>query len=343
MQTMEQSCGQEISLSGSLNLSQMIINGIDLGGLAHEVEQIILPPVVPGRVCHADADFAAYQCSAEGKDGTKTWDDMKHNANTLVETIKGLSGAERIVLHLTPASSDKGGRRDIALLKEYQGNRKDKEKPKYLHIMREYLAQNFPSIQHQNCEADDGMSSMQYEALKSGKREQSIICSKDKDLLMVPGLHVDWDTGVITDSETDYGSIYLRVRERVDSKGKKIVTKDIKGFGQAFFWAQMLTGDTADNISGLPKVVDRSANKLVACGPVKAHELLEKITSNADAFKLVRALYKAYGDEVGFKHWETAADVPWQHAFITEAQLLWMRMNRLNPKCVLDFWRSTVH
>lgn len=303
----------------------MQVNGIDLDGLGAHKEHINIPDPVAGRVVHIDADFLAYQCSAERADGKdqKTFDDMKHNAGIAVNTLKLLAGATGLILHLTPKDSDKGGRYDLAIQKEYQGNRKDKVKPRYLHLMRDWLAASYPSIQHKDCEADDGMSSHQYDALTKGDFNLSIIASKDKDLRMVPGLQMDWDTAEIGTAEdvigrpNEYGSIYL-------DESKK--TKKIKGLGQKFFWGQMLTGDTADNIQGLPKAWYNG--KFKSCGPVLAESMLIGINSNKEAFEFVKGLYEKYGQDIGYKHWRTGETVAWQKVFVSEAQLLWMRKVR---------------
>lgn len=350
----------------------MQFDGIDLANLKHEAEKIEFPPVVPGRTVHVDADFLAYQVTAEKADGTdtKTWDDMKHNAEVAVETLRGLAAAERVHLHLTPSSSNKGGRYDLAIIKEYQGNREDDTKPRHLSTMRNWLASRYTGTMHEMCEADDGMSSYQYAALAAGDGNKSIIASKDKDLRMVPGLHLDWTTGEITDA-TEFGSIVLH--EHTSASGA--VTKTIKGYGQKFFWAQMLTGDAADNISGLPRVSGRimnevrptqavqkdkllladhstppwkaakaierlEARKAAQCGPVLAYELLENLNDNRACFNAVKALYRLYGEETGFTHWRTGDVVPWGRVFVSEAQLLWMRKDAHNENCVLNWWRD---
>ena len=348
----------------------MVINGVDLDGLAHEAAKIVLPDPVQGRVVHIDADFLAYQCSAEKADGTdqKSFDDMTHNAELAVKMLMSLAGATALHLHLTPSASDKGKRYELAIQKEYQSNRKDKPKPRYLHLMRDWLASKYPSTNHLRCEADDGMSSAQYAALQQGKRHLSIIASKDKDLNMVPGLHLNWDTGEIIDAD-EFGSTYLRVRPG----GQKVLS----GYGQKFFWGQMLTGDSADAIQGLPKLVGHYLNiykpttqisacldvlqsfgaddprcgkakkilserKAGLCGPVIADDILATVHSHKEAFSLVKDMYKRYGEEFGYKHWETGADVPWQQVFISEAQLLWMRRNPHDHKDVIN-WFKEIH
>lgn len=354
----------------------MMVNGIELGdlaGLAHEAETIELPPQVPGRTVHIDADFLAYQTTAEKDDGTsdKTYEDMQHNAEVAVDTLRGLAAAEYVHMHLTPSTSNKGGRYDLALIKEYQGNRVDKPKPRYLGIMREWLAKRYPGTLYQFCEADDGMSSAQYAAIERGDRNLSIIASKDKDLRMVPGLHLDWDTGAITDTgDDDFG--YVELVERTTPSG---TVKQLKGFGHKFFWAQMLIGDTADNISGIPAIPGHVMNfikptaatnkaaltledegatekqkekarailadrKAGPCGPATAILILDMMENESTAFATVKGLYKRYGETVGFTHYKTGEPVHWGKAFASEGQLLWMRKQATDPNCVLNYWRK---
>ena len=294
--------------------------GIDTSKLKHEEpNKFQILPTVKGRVVHIDADFLAYQVSY---DDEKTLAEMKSNCDTAVEKMRLMSGAEQVRLHLTPKGSDKGGRYDFALLKEYQANRKDKPKPKFLHHMREWMHKERGATLHMTCEADDGMSMAQYEAIRNGTPELSVIATKDKDLCMVPGLQLNWDTGEMTNTDNDFGYIILH---EADNKAK---TKKIKGRGWKYFWAQMLTGDTADNIQGLPKVCDLvycPTGKYKACGPVLAYEILAPITNNKDAFRIVRDLFKLYGEKVGFVNWRDGSEVKFGHAFQSEAQLLWMR------------------
>ena len=348
----------------------MEINGIDLDGLgAHLDNAITFPTPVAGRVVHIDADFLAYQCSADGKN-EKTFDDMMHNAGIAVDTLRSLSAAERVHLHLTPKGSTKGGRYEIAIQREYQGNRKDKEKPRYLDLMRDHLATAYPASMHMQCEADDGMSGAQYAAISSGSHELSIIASKDKDLRMVPGFQLDWDTGQIHHTNPNDPFGYIEVSERRSKSG--IVTKKIVGYGQKMFWAQMLMGDTADNIAGLPKICGPVLNKVEPtaktqklaaialgpdgpkktaalkelaerskpCGPVLAHKLLDPLKNNKQCFHAVKALYQVYGETIGFQHWKSGDPVPWQHVFVSEAKLLWMRKHGENPNCVINWFKE---
>ena len=348
-----------------------LFEGIDLDGLAHDAPSIHIPDMVKGRTAHIDADFLAYQVTAEKADGSdeKTYEDMQHNAEVAVDTLRSLAAAEHVHLHLTPSTSNKGGRYSVAVQKPYQGNRLDKPKPRYLNLMREWLAKRYSGTLHQFCEADDGMSSAQYAAIREGNGNLSIIASKDKDLCMVPGLHLDWDTGEIIEADP-FG--YVALHERTSPSGT--VTKKLKGFGQKFFWAQMLVGDTADNIQGLPGLTGPVMHKLKPtgpstkalaiinspnaneaqkkgawatlnakpkpCGPATAILILDELHDHKSAFATVRHLYKEYGTAFGYKHHETGADVPWGNVLVSEAKMLWMRREAHNDNDVINWLKE---
>lgn len=139
---------------------------------------------------------------------------------------------------------------------------------------------------------------------------------------MVPGLQLNWETGEMTNTDDPFGWIILHT---MDNASK---TKKIKGRGWKFFWAQMLMGDPTDNIQGLPKVCNPEycpTGKFKAVGPVLAYDILSTVTTNKEAFRVVRDLYKEYGEKVGFVNWRDGTEVKYGHAFQSEAQLLWMR------------------
>lgn len=301
--------------------------GIDLTALAPSIPARTFPATVPGRVVHIDADFLAYMVSYE-KEGTQiSLSDMQHNASTAIETMRKLAAAQSVHLHLTPSLSTKGDRYALAIQKEYQGNRKDKPKPAKLHIVRQWLGSAFPATLHMQCEADDGMSSAQYAAIGKGDGNLSVICSKDKDLNMVPGLHMVWESGEIHE-EYAFGEITINEKNK------------IAGYGHKFFWAQLLMGDSADNIQGLPKFCSPHLSKPKSIGPALTYSLLTGIKSNKEAFEYVRACYQRTGNELGFKHWQTGESVPWQKVLVSEMQLLWMRRDAHNKDCVLQWLKE---
>lgn len=322
--------------------------GIDLDGLAaHAAIKPTFPKPVKGRRVHIDGDFLAYQCSYEKVDEEKSIDDMIHNVSIAIDTLKGYCAATEATIHLTPKESDKGGRFDIALLKEYQANRQGKEKPRFLHTIREHMHKDLGAVLHMDAEADDGMSIEQYAAIARGEEHLSIIATKDKDLRMVPGLHLVWSTGEIVETDA-WGWI-------------KVEDGKMKGFGSKFFWSQCLTGDTADNISGLQLVMPNILNRIdptkpvtaawetlktdpnnvkalrvlsdrqaKPCGPVMAEKILAHVKNDKQAFAVVKACYTAQQAQ-GYPmlHWrDPAEEIDAGPALVSEMKLLWMRRKK---------------
>ena len=299
----------------------------DLSGLESQLPDDNFPQPVQGRVAHIDADFMCYMVSAETKDELeglkprKTLDDMKYNAQRGLEYQMKMAGATSYVAHITPSASNKGNRDLLALTKGYQDNRKDKAKPEHLQAIRAYIGEYLPSMVHLDQEADDGMTQANYAAIAKGERELSVIMSKDKDLRMAPGLHYDFDDETVIDVDDAFGSIWV---DRSKSTAK------VLGWGTAFFWAQLLMGDTADNISGLPHMTVKDKDTKV--GPIKAYNLLKDCETDRECFELCKKLFSEssykwhdYRDTENIARCLPAVVTIWQQHLVSDMQLLWMR------------------
>lgn len=336
------------------------------------VEEVAYPKPTPGRVAHIDADFLAYQVSAETRDELdglvprKSFEDMQHNARNAAEHLMRLVGATSYHCHVTPGGSTKGGRPQQAVQQEYQCNRKGREKPEFLDKVRAFIGQELNGVVHLDQEADDGMAQANYDAMGPngawGSSNLSVIVSKDKDLRMVPGLHWDFDTETIFTVGDHFGSIWL------DDSGS---TKKLKGWGTKFFWAQCLMGDPADSIKGLPemsgmqfqeiapsaaykklsakwhsdeadegllKKIRAEQAKTKKVGPVLAYDYLKDVRNDKDAFKVVKEAWQALETYSGyeFTHWRTGARVTPTQALLGDMLLLWMRRNK-NPNDVIEW------
>ena len=124
-------------------------------------------------------------------------------------------------------------RNDIAVTAPYKGNRKDVKKPKHLPLLREYLQTAWGASVSDGQEADDDIATR---ATELG--DESIIVSIDKDFMQVPTWHYNFV-----------------------KKVKKYVTPEE---GLRFFYKQVLTGDSADNIKGIYRVGEVTATKMLA-------------------------------------------------------------------------------
>lgn len=256
----------------------------------------VAPDMVPGRVLHMDGDLLCYSCG--GNDDT-TVATSRINALRRIREMQRFSGAERTVLHLTASASTKGNRRVIAQVKPYQGQRNASRRPKNWAYLREFF-ETFVATDDLSVkiwatrEADDGMSyAAAFNSTRPGGTEQVVIGSGDKDLRMNTGCwHIEWTT-------LELVHVPLGVYEVVGPLDKV--------YGLKWFWLQMLMGDTADNIPGLPRLDGKPV------GPVRAEKLLAGTTTHFEAFDVVTSAYALeYGDE-------------WPDRFVEQAGLLWMR------------------
>ena len=152
-----------------------------------------------------------------------------HNVKLLVEGIFAETGADNYTIYLSP--TDKSNFR-YALNPEYKANRKDMEKPFHYEAIRSYLIRQYGAVVCDGIEADDAMGIAQC------TQRDTIICSIDKDMQMIPGYHYNFVT-----------------KERT-------VVSDVDGWFN--FHRQILTGDRTDNVDGLHGI-----------GPAKAERILD--------------------------------------------------------------------
>ena len=122
-------------------------------------------------------------------------------------------------------------RKEIAKTKPYKGNRKDMALPEHFDKVREYLIDSW------NCEVVDGMEADDALGICQNEMEDTIICSIDKDLLQIEGYHYNWNK-----NETSFVSEY-------DAWHK--------------LYLQTLSGDSTDNIAGIPRVGEKKADKIL--------------------------------------------------------------------------------
>lgn len=155
------------------------------------------------------------------------------------EATKAMLGVmesdKRIVPQITALLTGPGNFRDeIATILPYKGNRVDNAKPFYYQQIRDYLCDAHDAQVIEGHEADDECS-----ILAHADEGPHIVCSIDKDLDQIPGMHYD----------------YM----------KKVVYKVEPTEGLYLLWRQTLTGDSTDNIQGMYR-----------CGDAKAIKLLDK-------------------------------------------------------------------
>lgn len=213
-----------------------------------------------------DGDIIAYRSSFAAQDGTAL--EACQKADILIEYIW-----EETLDFPFPTEDDyhiyltgnTNFRNDIAKTAPYKGQRKQ-ERPDHLNTVRKHLVDNYHTTVSEGEEADDLIA---IEATRVG--EGAIIASIDKDFLQVPCKHFNFTKGSWA-TVTEEG-------------------------GLKFFYTQVLTGDTVDNIKGVPGI-----------GPKKAEKILEWATTEQELYK---ACLDAYEGNV--------------ELLLENARLLWLR------------------
>jgi len=265
--------------------------------------------------CYIDADILVYELAFSGqyKDNT-TGDtiirDFDFVADLLDQKIREIEGEcwanEPSLLFLTndstlnkqvnrlrkieglePQEYKPNFRIDIAKAKPYKGTRKQ-DKPFHRDNIRAYMLANYDCVVANGMEADDLLCVYQQKA----EPLTTIICTRDKDLRMMEGMHFGWPCG----NQPQFGP------KQVDKLGElTYVNNKLKGTGSKFFYSQLITGDSCDNISGLPRG-----------GPALAFKLLEGKSSESDMYTTVAERYRdKFGDD-------------WRTQMKEQADLLWM-------------------
>lgn len=183
-------------------------------------------------------------------------------------------------------SEGKNFRFDIALKKGYKANRKE-NKPwhfKNLTVTMTYLL-NAHVIT--GIEADDAMA-----IDHSNSNGTTVLCSRDKDLKQCPGYFYSWELH----KQPSFGPTLITKEGSLSLSADR---KKLIGTGDAWFYAQVLMGDTVDNTPGLPN-----------CGPVRAYEILQG-KSSEEMLSAVKLAYQDYYKdkweaellEQGILHW----------------------------------------
>ena len=176
-----------------------------------------------------DGDIICYRVAFSRE--LETVEDCKSVADGYIDNI--IKRADPVVQDYTVfLSGSTNFRKDIAVTREYKGNRKA-EKPQYLDDIRAHLLTAHPSDLSDGEEADDRIA---IEATARG--HGAIICSIDKDFDQVPGWHFNF----------------------VKNERYFITTKE----AILNFYCQILTGDRIDNVEGVYGIGPVKARKALS-------------------------------------------------------------------------------
>lgn len=208
-----------------------------------------------------DGDIVAYRCAASCErtvDGMRICEAPEEIALFRVEQLM------QEIIHSTQADmyscflSQSHNFRYI-VYPEYKANRRDTVDPVHRKACKQYLVDKWNAEFHEGYEADDALAWSQEQTPYDGNgfdlSPGSVICSIDKDLKQVSGLHYNFVKG-----ETDDVSIIQ---------------------GLSTFYQQVLIGDKTDNLIGLQGI-----------GPKKAAKYLEGCYEEQEMFDTVYDLYQ---------------------------------------------------
>lgn len=174
-----------------------------------------------------------------------------YNIKQMMRMIITNSGADSYRAFL----SGKDNYRDlVATIQVYKGNRDPSRKPFYYKELKQYLIDQWGAEVTDGYEADDAMSMAQYKST-----EDTIICTLDKDLDMCEGLHYNW----------------------VRDERYKVTTI----IGLRFFYKQLITGDSTDNIPGLFRLTKTKATK-------KILTVIDDLSTAVEMWNYVVSVYK---------------------------------------------------
>jgi len=199
-------------------------------------------------ICLIDGDLLVYRVGYATE--FKRFRDSARSMDNWLEQILEKYATNEYMLYL----SDSAGNFRKELYPEYKANRKE-EKPRHYEGLINYLLEEWEAEITWGQEADDAMGIYQMQ------HPDTVICSYDKDLDQIPGEHFDFP----------------------DDRIYQVTPED----GLYFFYQQMLTGDTVDNIPGLKGI-----------GPVKAAFILKGCTGEPEMFNAACSAYKSvYKDD----------------------------------------------
>jgi len=224
-----------------------------------------LDDALPGKYSRAEGED--YQLFSERK--LEPLSHALHNVNVAVKKICESLGINDFDTRLF-LSGDTNYRYEVAKTKPYKGTRKKARRPAHEDEIRAHMISTWDTNVAQGIEADDALGIAQCKG-----DVETVIVSIDKDLDMIPGYHYN-PTHDLTYEVSEADAMMC-------------------------FASQLLTGDSTDNIPGLPGV-----------GPVAAERALGGLNTN----ELLEACARMYASKSGREDWF--------EYLIEQARLLWI-------------------
>lgn len=188
-----------------------------------------------------DGDIVSYSCAVYNEN--YGWEAARSDIDSLMKRILETTGATDFECYLTGSNNF---RYDVD--STYKANRKGKADPIYRQDANSYLVTEYGARVTDGIEADDALG------IAATGNSDSIICSIDKDLLMIPGNHYNWRRNEFT------------------------IVNTLDGLHS--FYRSFLIGDTSDNIVGVRGL-----------GPVKSAKYIDDLDDEVNMFATVQMLY----------------------------------------------------
>lgn len=163
----------------------------------------------------------------------------------------------------------------------------DRKRNKWVSMVRKELIKMDAFVIHPEWEADDLIKDRSVE-IENG---QYVICSIDKDLKQIPGVHFNYYRKRLLDENGDPQLDENGYRKVGPCVGLSVVSIEEANY---FFWSQMLMGDSGDKITGIPRIGKVKAQKILADHNPKDYENVVFATY-LDFYKQPKPF-----DEVGF-------------------------------------------
>ena len=174
----------------------------------------------------------------------------------------------------------------------YKANRKPNKWVKM--VRKELLRMGFASVDDK-WEADDMIKDR---AIELGQTS-CVICSIDKDLKQISGIHFDYYRPQLNNPDGSPQLDENGFRKVAPCRGLDIVSeKD----ADKFFWVQMLMGDNGDNIKGIPRLGKEKAKKILSRS--RNYENTVKLVYTSYAKKSGKDWVYVFGEEEGIKQFE---------------------------------------
>lgn len=236
---------------------------------------------------------------------------MKHTIKAQIRKIIKQTGAGSIKIYLTDGDSNFRLTENIATVLKYKGNRSSESKPSQLGVARQYMQDELGAIMCVGLEADDQLSIEHRKAWQNAIDEakqfycddpdvlkdnpnniiekkamelsETVLVTIDKDIKMCAGKFFNPSQDLGIEEIYPLGHLFLELKKK---SGKPDVKK-LRFNGLKGFYAQLLLGDSCDNI---PSVY--------FCGDTRVFEVLNQCKTEEDLFKAtLREIYHGFKRE----------------------------------------------